>query len=183
MPLKEIDEPKSKDKGKSKEKAQPKTDGETDAWKILPDGSKKRQGRKLPYEAQLHQLLEEISGGVMLLDSFSGQVISARAEELAYGYARLAKEDDRVRAFFAKALTASAYSAVLLPTVLTLAPILWHFGLLPGRVGVPLTLMSGAMPITREQEQQQQEQAKAAAEQARATHPHGEAKGDGGSTD
>lgn len=189
MPLKEIKEPPA-GKGKEKEKKpkpSEKPDGDDSAWKYLEDGSKKRKGRKLPYEAQIHELFDEIAGAVQLVDSFSSQVISARSEELAYGYARLAKEDPRIRAFFAKALMGSAYSAVILPTALTLVPILWHFGLVPAKIGVPLTLMSGQMPVTRTQEQewlasQQAEQAQAAAAE-KPTHPQGEGSGDGGSTD
>lgn len=182
MPLKKDITPPDDDKPKgSSESKSAKPD--TDPWKYLEDGTKVRQGRKLPFENQLRDLFDTVSGAVKLADSFSGEVIGNQAEELAYGYAKLAKEDARVRAFFEKAFTASAYSAVVVPTVLTVVPIAWHFGLVPGKVGIPLTMASGMMPVTREQERewvasQQAEQAQAAAaEQAQATHPRGEAPG------
>ena len=182
MPLKEVKEPKEKPKAEPKSSSAGET---TDPWKYLEDGSKVRQGRKLPFENQLRDLFDTISGAVKLADSFSGEVIGNQAEELAYGYAKLAKEDPHVKAFFEKAFTASAYSAVIVPTALTVVPIAWHFGFVPAKVGVPLTLASGMMPVTREQERewlasQQQEQAQAAESEARATHPHGEAPGAGG---
>lgn len=182
MPLREIKDPDS-DKGKEKAKPKKPTTAteDKDPWKYLEDGTKVRQGRKLPFENQLRELFDAVSGAVKLADSFSGEVIGNQSEELAYGYAKLAKEDARVRAFFEKALTASAYSAVITPTILTVIPIAWHFGLLPARVGVPVTMFAGMMPVTRTQErewlaQQQEEQARAEA-QAQATHPRGEAPG------
>src|ERR1700743_2557652 len=185
MPLKEIKDPdKGKKPPKEKTSAAPETD-KSDPWKYLEDGTKVRQGRKLPYENQLKDLFDTIAGGVKLADSFSGEIIAKQSDELAYGYAKLAKEDPRVRMFFEKMVTGSAYSAVIVPTALTVIPIAWHFGLLPAKIGVPLTLASGMLPFTREQERefmaaQQAEQAQAEAQQqheARATHPHGEAPG------
>ena len=184
MPLKQIKDPDDgKPKGK-KGKPAGESDTSTDPWKYLEDGSKVRQGRKLPFENQLHDLFDTVSGAVKLVDTFSGEVIGKQSEELAYGYAKLAKEDPHVKAFFEKAFTASAYSAVIVPTALTVVPIAWHFGFMPAKIGVPLTLASGMMPFTREQEreyveQQQADQAKAAEQDARATHPHGEAPGAG----
>lgn len=188
MPLKEIKEPKAKARAKATEE-KPASAGEaTDPWKYLEDGTKVRQGRKLPFENQLRDLFDTVAGGVKMADSFSGEVIGNQSEELAYGYAKLAKEDARVKVFFEKLVTGSAYSAVLLPTALTVIPILWHFGLVPGKIGVPATLASGMLPFTREQEQealaaQQQQQTEAAEAEARATHPHGEAPGDGDHND
>lgn len=187
MPLKQIDDPeKDKKPPKDKKPSGGGTGGSdnTDPWKYLEDGTKVRQGRKLPFENSLRELFDAVAGGVKLADSFSGQVIENQAEELAYGYARLAKEDPKVKAFFEKLVTGSAYSAVVIPTAVTVIPILWHFGLMPAKLGVPVTLAAGMMPFTREQEQaamaqQQQEQAQAAQQQERATHPHGEAPGDG----
>jgi len=184
MPLKEIKEP---DKPRGTKEKPPKEKPEStsdDPWKVLDDGSKVRQGRKLPFEKQLHTLFREIGGGVSLADSFSGEAIKLRSEELAYGYAKLAQEDDNVKAFFARVLAGSAYSAVVVPTACVLIPILWHFGLVPARVGVPVTFMSGLPLVTRSQEQewkadQAREQERAASEAARATHPNGEAPGAG----
>lgn len=182
MPLKEVKEPSDKKPPKDKPAAAA-SEKSDEPWRYLEDGSKVRQGRKLPFENQLRALLDELSGALKLVDSFSGQVVSNQSEELAYGYAKLAKEDPHVRAFFERLTTGSAYTAVAVPTVLTVVPIMWHFGFMPAKLGVPVTLAAGVMPFTRGQEReyvasQQQEQAHAdaaAAEQARATHPHGEA--------
>lgn len=188
-PLKEIKEPrKPTSESTSKEKPDKPSTSTDDPWKVNDDGTRVRQGRKLPYEKQLHQLFREIGGAIALVDSFSAEAFKLRSEELAYGYAKLAQEDDRVKAFFARVVAGSAYSSVVVPTACVLIPILWHFGLVPARVGVPVTFMSGLPLVTREQEQQyktdqakeQQRAAEAAA--ARATHPNGEAPGDSSST-
>lgn len=192
MPLKEVKEPKKE--GKKKQPSEPANEPgtanagtTTDPWKYLDDGSKVRQGRKLPFENNLRELFDAVAGGVSLADSFSGAVIGNQAEELAYGYAKLAKEDPRIKAFFEKLVTGSAYSAVVIPTALTAVPILWHFGLLPGHIGVPATMAVGLTPFTREEEraavvaqhQQQQQPAEAAEGTVPPTHPRGEATGDG----
>lgn len=185
MPLKEIKEPG--DKKISKDKAEAKPPGEEkDPWKLNPDGSKVRQGRKLPFENQLHGLFNELAGAVKMVDTFSAQSIALRSEELAYGYAKLAKEDPNVKAFFERALKGTAYSAVVLPTVLTVVPILWHFGFMPAKVGVPATFMAGLPLVTRGEEiaaaeDAVKQQAQAAAT-ASATHPHGEAPSDDSGT-
>jgi len=184
MPLKEIKDPApDKPKGSKKDDGPKASDTSADPWKYLADGTKARQGRKLPFENQLRDLFDTVAGAVKLADSFSGEVIGKQSEELAYGYAKLAKEDARIKAFFERAFTASAYSAVVVPTILTVVPIAWHFGLVPGKVGIPLTLASGMMPVTREQERewvasQEAEQAQAEQTAARGTHPRTEDSGD-----
>lgn len=185
MPLKDIKEPKATPGKKEAKKPAGETSSEgtdNDPWKYLDDGSKVRKGRKLPFEIQLRDLFDTLAGAVKLADSFSGEIIGNQSEELAYGYAKLAKEDPRIKLFFEKMVTGSAYSAVIVPTALTVIPIAWHFGFMPAKVGVPVTLAAGMMPFTRQQEQeyvaaQQAEQAKAKADEARPTHPHGEAPG------
>jgi hypothetical protein len=187
MPLREDIKPPEDDKPKApKPKADKPDTDKTDPWKYLEDGTKVRQGRKLPLENQLRELFDAVAGGVSMADAFSGQVIGNQSEELAYGYAKLAKEDARVRAFLEKALTGSAYSAVVVPTVMTVIPIAWHFGLVPAKIGVPVTFMSGVPLITRTEEREgveaaQKAQAEAAQAEARATHPQGQAPGDGDS--
>lgn len=193
MPLKDMSEeqPKApkekKPKGDKKPKAEPKTADTESPWKTLPDGTRVRQGRKLPYEKELHQIFTEVSGLVAMADSFSAGVIENQAESLAYGYAKLAKDDPRVKAFFERLVQGSAYTAAIIPTVTVATAIAWHFGAIPAQLGVPAVVASGQMPYTREQEQdwkrrQAKEQAEAAKAEARATHPHGEApKGDGDS--
>lgn len=188
MPLKkDIQEPPPKKRKASGEAPPKKAEvNKDDPWKILPDGSKVRQGRKLPYENKLHTLFKELAGAVTLADSFSGEIIKRNSEELAYGYALLVQENDAVKAFVANLTAASSYGAVIIPTAMTAVPILWHFGLMPARFGVPATVMSGMPLVTRAQEQAykdrvQKEQARAAAAEAqkRATHPQGEGTGDG----
>lgn len=178
MPLKEVKDPGDKKPPKEKPAAS-SPDTDNDPWKYLDDGSKVRKGRKLPFEIQLRELFDTLAGAVKLVDSFSGEIIGNQSEELAYGYAKLAKEDPRIKLFFEKMVTGSAYSAVIVPTALTVIPIAWHFGFMPAKVGVPVTLAAGMMPFMRQQEQeyvaaQQAEQAAAKASEARATHPHGE---------
>lgn len=183
MPLKDIKEPKEPKEPKSKpgkDEPKPTADTTTEAWKYNDDGSKVRQGRKLPFENQLRDLFDTAAGAVKLADSFSGEIIGNQAEELAYGYAKLAKEDPRIKAFFEKMVTGTAYSAVAIPTALTVIPILWHFGVMPGKVGVPATLAAGMIPFTREEEQaalaaQQAQQAQPAqSDTPPPTHPRGE---------
>jgi len=191
MPLKEIKDPGKKEEKKKTSSSKPKETAEPtssqDPWKYNPDGSKVRQGRKLPYENQLHQLFTEVSGAVKMADAFSGAAIEFRAEELAYGYAKLAKEEPAIKAFFERILQGSAYSAVIVPTALTAIPILWHFGLMPAKVGVPVTFASGLPLMTREQERAAKDKAAADQRQAEeaernaATHPRGENPGDGDS--
>lgn len=186
MPLKEIKEPSSAEK--SQEKKQEKKSEPTieTPWELREDGTKVRKGRRLPYEKEIEQLFIELSGAVVMADSFSAKAIELKAPELAYGYARLAKDDPRVKALFEKLLTGTAWSAAIIPTVTLAVMIGWHWGFVPAQLGVPVTLGTGMLPFTREQEQQAKaeqmaEQQKA---EARATHPRGEAQnGDGGSAD
>lgn len=193
MPLKDMsdEQPKPPKSGRGKKEGKKTPPSEPSAptsvespWKTLEDGSRVRHGRRLPYETQMHQFFTEISGLVAMADSFSAQIIENKSEELAYGYAKLAKDDPRIKAFFERLLQGSAYSAALIPTVTMAVAIGWHFGLVPGQLGVPMVLASGSLPYTRQQEQefkeaQRKEQADAA-RQAESTHPRGEApNGDG----
>lgn len=186
MPLKEVKEPGSKSEPKKKPASKKPSGGEASApespWKINPDGSKERQGRRLPFEKEIHQFFIEVSGAVALADSFTANAIELKSEELAYGYARLAKDDPRVKAFFDKLLTGTAWSAALMPTVTLVAMVGFHYGLVPPRIGVPVVMMHGMMPLTREEEQalKAQHHAEQAAAQAKGSseaHPHGESNG------
>lgn len=195
MPLKDMKEPSS---GRAKPpkdppsaEAPPRDSTETpeieSPWKVdEKTGKRTRKGRKLPYEKQIHDLLLELSGAVALADSFSANAIELQSEQLAYGYARLAKEDPRVKALFEKLVTGTALSAALIPTLSLVAMIGWHFGFVPSKLGVPVTIANGMIPFTREQEQSAKNQAAgdqaqaAAAAQARATHPNGEDPSAGG---
>lgn len=187
MPLKEIKEPGGASSGtKRKSKAEKEPEREAAApespWRINPDGTKERHGRRLPFEKEIHQFFIELSGAVALVDSFSAQAIEIKSEELAYGYARLAKDDPKVKAFFQKLLTGTAWSAALMPTVTLAVMIGWHHGFVPAKAGVPVILLHGLVPVTREQEQMMR--AQAAADQAEAeakgsseSHPHGSDNG------
>lgn len=191
MPLKDMQEPpKSPPKsppggGGRPQSDTPQPEGDS-PWKVDANGKRTRKGRKLPYEAQIHQLLLEVSGAVALADSFSAKAIELKSEELAYGYARLAKEDPRVKALFERLVQGTALSAALIPSLSLVAMIGWHFGFIPSKVGVPVTLANGMIPFTREQEQAAksqvtEDQAEAHAQaQARATHPNGEGPDAGG---
>lgn len=193
MPLKEIKDPDSP-KGEKKEQAKktkPKPEPESTVetpWEIREDGTKVRKGRRLPYEKEIEQFLVEVSGAVAMADSFSAKAIELKAPELAYGYARLAKDDPRVKAFFEKILTGSAWSAALFPTVTLAVMVGWHWGFVPPQLGVPVVFGTGMMPLTRAEEQalkaqvSKEQQAAAAAEQG-PTHPRGEAANGAGGDD
>lgn len=186
MPLKDMQEPSKREAPPKKDAPRTSTDQaqpEADSpWKVDANGKRTRKGRKLPYEAQIHQLLLELSGAVALADSFSAKAIELKSEELAYGYARLAKEDPRVKALFERLVQGTALSAALIPTLSLVAMIGWHFGFIPSKVGVPVTLANGMIPFTREQEQSAKDQVThdQAQAHARATHPNGEGPGAGG---
>lgn len=192
MPLKEMKDPGSaKEKPKAKSSAEkPKAEPTVETpWEIREDGSKVRKGRRLPYEKEIEQFFLELSGAIAMGDSFSAKAVELKAPELAYGYAKLAKDDPRVKAFFEKLLAGSAWSAALFPTVSLVVMIGWHWGFVPPQLGVPVTMGSGMLPFTREEEQQfkaaqRQEQQTAEAQEQRATHPRGEAQnGDGDGAD
>lgn len=170
MPLRDDIKPPKDPKGKgSKPDSEPRQPGDTPtetAWQIK-DGKKVRKGRKLPFENELHGFFIEMAGAVSMVDSFSGNAIELKSEELAYGYAKLVKDDPRVKAFFERLVSGTAVSAALIPTLTLLAMIGFHFGFIPPKIGVPVTLANGMIPFTREEEkkikeQQARDQAKAA---------------------
>jgi hypothetical protein len=189
VPLKEMNDPDAAKKEQPKRQAKKAPESKSEPsiespWEIREDGTKVRKGRRLPYEKEIEQFFVEISGAVALADSFSAKAIELKAPELAYGYARLAKDDPRVKAFFEKLLTGSAWSAALFPTVSLAVMIGWHWGVVPPQLGVPMALGTGLLPVTREEEQAMKAQAfkEQSEAEARATHPRGtapEANGDG----
>lgn len=129
----------------------------------------KPKTRALPYESKLKEFFLTIAGVIALSDTFTATIIENKADELAHGYAKLAQEDSRVKNVLARILEGSAWSAALMPTVTVMVAILWHHGIfVPDRLGVPMAMANGVMPVTREQElqmkiQAEQEQAEAAA--------------------
>lgn len=193
MPLKNIDEPpkpKREKSGTNRNKAKAKASEDThpdNPWGVDDSGRRIRVTRALPYEIKLREFFVELSGAAALADSFSAKVLELKGEELAYGYAKLAKEDARVKAFFEKILQGSAWSAALMPTVSVVIMIGWHHGFIPPKLGVPMTIANGMMPVTRAQERQykeqhRKEQAEAAQRTAAGNGADGGAHGDGGGT-
>lgn len=163
MPLKDIREP---DASKNGATGDPNSDRETNAasaWKTDPDtGKRTRQGRKLPFEIKLAELL---SGASLLAgmagDSFVAAAIDTRTEELAYGYAKLAQSDERVKRVLNMLLTGSAWSEAIAPTVGLAIVVGWHYKVVPDKLGVPFTIASGIVPVSREQEQEMKLRARA----------------------
>lgn len=172
MPVSEVKKP-------SKEKT--KTTDEDSPWKYV-DGKKVRQGRKLPNEAKIQILIIEASEIVAMADEFSATAIVQKADELAYGYAKLAQDDPRVRKIVGFLTSSSAYAAAAAPTVAILIAIAWHHGFMPDRIGMPVAMMQGLPLVTRDEmvtvrENAQREGAQAAARAAAESHP--KANGDG----
>lgn len=143
--------------------------------------------RALPLESKLKQLFTAAGGAAdMAGDQFVANVLEYRAGDLAHGWARLAQENPRVKAFLTMLLEGSAWSEALIPTLGVGIAIAWHYGYAPDKIGVPMALGSvnmeaGQFPMSREVEQEmraqaQQAAAKAAAEKAR----EDAAKGNGG---
>jgi hypothetical protein len=136
-------EPKAK-------KAEPKESPRT-----APSGA---TSRALPLESKLKQLFVAAAGGAeMAGDNFVANVLEYRAGDLAHGWARLAQENPRVKAFLTTLLEGSAWSEALIPTLAVGVAIAWHFGYAPERIGVPMALGSvnmeaGQFPMSREVE-------------------------------
>ena len=147
----------------------PKTDTDPSApWRVNPDTQQReRNGRLLPFEVKLRELLVGISGTAALAgDQFVSAAIDSKRDELAYGYAKLAKENDSVKRVLEIMFTGSAWAEALIPTVGLVAVVGWHFGMVPDQVGVPLTMASGIVPMSRESEVEMRKRAAAQAAQA-----------------
>lgn len=124
----------------------------------------------LPMEKKLTQVFAGLAGGALLLgDEFSSSVIESKAEELAYGWALLAQENDTVHTAISWLLETSAWGEAIVPTAMVGGMIAWHYGLLPDKFGYPLSQISGVAPLSREQEMElrRRAQAQAAAETER----------------
>lgn len=161
MTVQERKPPKDKKGGKSK------PTGEDSPWKHNEDGTRQRVGKKLPYETRLKEFFAGISGVATLAgDSFTAAAIEGKSEELAFGYAKLAQNDPRVKRVISFLLEGSAWTEAIIPTLGLAIVVGWHYGFVPDQLGVPLTVANGMLPLTREQEIAIKE--KAAREQAEA---------------
>lgn len=122
------------------------------AWKY-EDGKKVRNGRMLPGEGKLKEILYDLGDTISNGDAFVGEAIKQQAPELAYGYCRLAQEDATVKRIIGYITSSSAYAEALMPTAVLAAAILWHYGIfVPDKIGVAAAIMTVGIPISREVE-------------------------------
>lgn len=127
----------------------PKSEG---AWKY-ENGKKVRNGRMLPGEGKLKEILYDLGETISNGDAFVGEAIKQQSPELAYGYCRLAQEDATVKRIIGYLTSSSAYAEALIPTVTLAAAILWHYGIfVPDKIGVPAAIMTVGIPVSREVE-------------------------------
>lgn len=144
------------------------------AWKLEIDETGARRIRNtsredgvpsLPMEKKLVQVFVGLAGGAQLLgDEFSSRVIQSKSEELAYGWALLAQENDGVHTAISWMLETSAWGEAIVPTAMVGGMIAWHYGLLPDKFGYPLSQLSGVTPLSREQEIELRKRAQAQAQ-------------------
>jgi hypothetical protein len=104
----------------------------------------------------------------MLGDKFSADAVENKAEELAYGWALLAQENERVRIVVKFLVETTALSEAIAPTVIVGGAIAWHYNLIPDKVGVPMATIAGAVPLSREQEVELRRRAEAELKQQEA---------------
>lgn len=138
-------------KGKSKS-AEQQTES---AWKYNDDGTKTRSSRLLPYESKLRELLTTAAGGMRLAahDDFAANAILGKTDELAYGYAKLAKENPEVKKVLDFIFSTSALAEAVIPTSTLALMLAWHYGFfVPDKIGGALALANGIIPESREVE-------------------------------
>ena len=139
--------------GKESRKSPKSAGGEP--WKINEDGTKQRASRALPYANRISELLAGASGTALLAgDQFTAQAIAAKSPELAYGWAKLAQSDPRVKRVLEALFEGSAWAEALIPTIGLVIVVGWHYGMVPDRLGAPLSVASGLIPVSREQEKE-----------------------------
>lgn len=110
----------------------------------------------LPLEAKLRTVFMGLSGvAEMLGDQFSATAVESKADELAYGWALLASENERVRIVIKFLVETSAWTEAAVPTIMVGGVIAYHYNALPDQVGIPLTKFAGLAPMSREQEVEQ----------------------------
>ena len=159
MPLKDTPPPSGKGNGGRKPPPKPDSDA---PWRVDDTGSKVRNTKKLPFENRLNELLAGFSGMALIAgDEFTANAITIKAPELAYGWAKLAQSDKRVKRVLEVLFEGSAWAEALIPTVGLVVVVGWHHGYVPSNIGVPLVLANGLVPVSREQEQEMQRQAAA----------------------
>lgn len=138
-------------------------------WRYDDQGKKHRNSRILPFENKLKELLLNVSAIVSFQDEFTAIAIQNQAPDIAYGWAKLASEDDRVKRVLHMLLEGSSWADALMPTATLAVAVLWHYGIfIPDKLGVPVSMAAGAIPISREVEQEMKAAAKAEAQQAHA---------------
>lgn len=158
------------------------------AWTLEVDLSKGQMRRKrnfstatgvkaLPLEKKLRDLFMGLAGlAQMVGDEFSSNVVENKAEELAYGWARVAQENESVRIALNWMVETNAWTDAVIPTVMVGGSIAWRYNLLPDKIGEPIAKFSGAIPMTPEEEaaiaeQMAQAQAHMEAEQRASEQP------------
>lgn len=139
--------PKEKPKGRSK----PKAAGEA-PWKV-EEGKRVRGSKALPHELRLREFLLGTAAMAKVADEFTGTAIELKAEELAYGWAKLAQEDPRVSKALSMLFEGSAWAEAVIPTASLALMILWHYEILvPNKLGATISFANGMLPVTRGEE-------------------------------
>jgi hypothetical protein len=133
------------------------------AWtlELSPTGIKRLRNFKaadgvpaLPLEKKLRDLFMGLAGlAEMVGDEFSSKVVENKAEELAYGWARVAQENEKVRIAIKWMVETTAWTDAVVPTVLVGGSIAWRYGMVPDQIGQPIAKFAGAIPMTPEEEE------------------------------
>lgn len=154
------------------------------AWNLEIDLEKGQVRRKrnfstadgvkaLPLEKKLRDLCMGLAGlAEMLGDEFSATVVESKAEELAYGWARVAQENEKIRLVLRWMVETNAWTDAAIPTVMVGGSIAWKYGVLPDAIGQPIAKFAGAIPMTPEEEKEIQDKlgAAMAAQEAETAH-------------
>jgi hypothetical protein len=107
----------------------------------------------LPLEKKLRDVFMGIAGlAEMGGDEFSATAIENKAEELAYGWARVAQENEKVRLVLRWLVETNAWTDAAVPTVIVGGAIAWKYNLIPDKIGEPIAKFSGAVPMTPDEE-------------------------------
>lgn len=123
------------------------------------DFSRKDGIPALPFEKKLREVFMGVAGGIFMLgEEFSSTVIENKAAELAYGWARVAQENEKVRVFIGWAVTTNAWTDAAVPTAVVVGAIAWRTNMLPegmiASMGERAAKFSGALPLSKEEEEQ-----------------------------
>jgi len=109
--------------------------------------------KALPMERKLRDLFMAVAGlAEMAGDKFSSTAVENKAEELAYGWARVAQENEKVRLALRWLVETNAWTDAAVPTVIVGGAVAWKYNLLPDKIGEPIAKFSGAIPMTPEEE-------------------------------